>query len=95
MKKRRALRTVVVLGVGSGTVLVAGIVTAVNDYINGYVVREAAQRRAVPSAPGQARSWQRQVAAYLTDLAASGRYPHISPLPSAPREHSTRSARLT
>jgi AcrR family transcriptional regulator len=59
------------------------IVTAVNDYVNGYVVREAAQRRAVPSAPRQARSWRRQVAAYLTDLAASGRYPHISPLLSA------------
>jgi AcrR family transcriptional regulator len=59
------------------------IVTAVNDYVNGYVIREAAQRRAVPSAPGQARRWQQQVTAYLNDLAASGDYPHIAPLLSA------------
>ena len=55
-------------------------VTAVNDYVNGYVIREVAQRRAIPSTPGHARQWQRQVTAYLHDLAASGDYPHIAPL---------------
>lgn len=56
------------------------IVTAVNDYVTGYVNREAAQRRAVPADATQARRWRREVGAYLTDLAASGSYPHIAPL---------------
>ena len=56
------------------------IVTAVNDYTVGYVIRVSAQRRAVPSDPGAAGEWSSSVNNYLTECAESGSYPHIGPL---------------
>ncbi|MCW2542319.1 MAG: hypothetical protein JWN95_4044 [Frankiales bacterium] len=56
------------------------IVTAVNDYVVGFVVRENAHRKAVPTDKASARRWQRVVARYLTGLADSGEFPHIEEL---------------
>ncbi|MFI5693912.1 TetR/AcrR family transcriptional regulator [Kribbella sp. NPDC051586] len=56
------------------------IVTAVNDYVVGYVTRVSAQRRAVPTDPRAAGEWTRSVRNYLTERADSGDYPHIAPL---------------
>ena len=56
------------------------VVTAVNDYVVGYTAREAAQRRAIPADPTEARRWQKSVTAYLDLLADSGNYPHLAPL---------------
>jgi AcrR family transcriptional regulator len=56
------------------------IVTAVDDYTVGYVIRASAQRRAVPSDPAAADEWNSSVSRYLTESADSGDYPHIAPL---------------
>jgi hypothetical protein len=56
------------------------IVTAINDYTVGYVIRVSAQRRAVPADPRAAREWTSSVNSYLTERAESGDYPHIGPL---------------
>ena len=56
------------------------IVTAVNDYVTGYVVREGAQRRVVPVDDDQAARWQRELGAYLTTMADTGELPHIAEL---------------
>ncbi len=56
------------------------VVTAVNDYVTGYVIRGSAQRRAVPADPELADRWQREVGAYLGGVADSGAVPHIAPL---------------
>lgn len=55
-------------------------VTAVNDYVNGYISRQAALRNAIPRSAAEARQWQRDINAYLTTLADSGDYPHYEPL---------------
>jgi AcrR family transcriptional regulator len=57
-----------------------GIVTAINDYTVGYVIRVSAQRRAVPTDPSAAREWTSSVSGYLTESADSGDHPHIGPL---------------
>ncbi|WP_166677979.1 TetR/AcrR family transcriptional regulator [Kribbella kalugense] len=56
------------------------IVTAVNDYTVGYVIRLTAQQRAVPSDPAAAGEWTSSVNSYLTECAESGDYPHIAAL---------------
>lgn len=56
------------------------VVTAVNDYVLGYVVREIAQAQAVPTDKAEAKRWHASVAGYLKDLADSGDFPHIAPL---------------
>ncbi|TDW79572.1 MULTISPECIES: TetR/AcrR family transcriptional regulator [Kribbella] len=56
------------------------IVTAVNDYTVGYVIRVVAQRRAVPSDARAAGEWTATVNSYLTERADSGDHPHIAPL---------------
>jgi AcrR family transcriptional regulator len=56
------------------------IVTAVNDYVTGYVVREGAQRRVVPVDDDQASRWHRELGAYLTTMADTGELPHIAEL---------------
>ncbi|HWD82041.1 MAG TPA: TetR/AcrR family transcriptional regulator C-terminal domain-containing protein [Kribbella sp.] len=56
------------------------IATAVNDYTVGYVIRIAAQRRAVPVDPEAARTWTTTVNTYLTERAGSGDHPHLAPL---------------
>ena len=45
------------------------IVTAVNDYTVGYVIRMSAQRRAVPADLRAAGNWTSVVNAYLTERA--------------------------
>jgi AcrR family transcriptional regulator len=57
-----------------------GIVTAVNDYTVGYVIRMSAQRRAVPADLRAAGNWTSVVNTYLTERAESGDYPHVGPL---------------
>jgi AcrR family transcriptional regulator len=56
------------------------VVTAVNDYTVGYVIRASAQRRAVPSDPEAAREWTGSVSRYLTERADSGEHPYVAPL---------------
>ena len=58
----------------------SSIATAVNDYTVGYVIRIAAQRRAVPVDPEAARTWTTTVNTYLTERADSGMHPHLAPL---------------
>jgi Tetracyclin repressor-like, C-terminal domain len=55
-------------------------VTAVNDYVVGYVVRESAQRAVVPDDPAAAREWQQKMSDYLRRVADEGSTPHIEPL---------------
>lgn len=56
------------------------VVTAMNDYVSGYIVREIAQQNVVPDDKAEAKRWHAGVTSYLQGLAESGDFPQIAPL---------------
>lgn len=56
------------------------IVTAMQDYVTGYVVRETAQANAVPADPVEAERWHADIAGYFRSLVQSAEFPRIAPL---------------
>ncbi|HVX42891.1 MAG TPA: TetR/AcrR family transcriptional regulator C-terminal domain-containing protein [Mycobacteriales bacterium] len=56
------------------------VVTVMQDYVTGYVVRETAQANAVPDDPAEAEQWHADISGYFRGLVDSGEFRRIAPL---------------